>query len=129
MSDNIFNLSNAILYRCHIHRYFSALSRLYVRTFKGQEQIPAFYLMFSDVGYVEGPINWQGVGFTIAQHQECIDLMLATGMVGPAILQFPDAYASITDTARLYIAQTPHTPVRIIASSVTLLMDVPPELR
>lgn len=130
---NIFNLPNPTLYRCHMHRYFSGLSRLYIRVFKGlmptADLIPAFYLLFSDVGYYEGPVTWQGADFRIAPHEDCIALMLQTGLIGEAILQFPDAYASITETAHLYTVQTPHTPVRFIAGSATLLTDVPPELR
>lgn len=127
-ADNIFGIAQPMIYRCHIHRYYSGLSRLYVRAFKGQQQVPAFYLLFSDVGYIEGPVNWQGVDFHIAPQQECLDLMLQTGMIGPAILQFPDAYASITDYARLYVARAAHSPLRIIASSAALLNDLPAEL-
>lgn len=127
-ADNLFDIAQPMIYRCHIHRYYSGLSRLYVRAFKGQQQVPAFYLLFSDVGYVEGPINWQGVAFHIAPHEECVELMLQTGMVGPAILQYPDAYASLTDYAHLYVARTTHSPLRIIASSATLLNDLPADL-
>jgi hypothetical protein len=118
-----------MLYRCHVHRYFSGLSRLYIRVFKGQQTIPAFYLLFSDVGYYEGPISWQGADFDIAPEDDCIALMLKVGMVGEAILQFPDAYASITETAKLYIVTTTHTPVRFIAGGASLLTDIPNELK
>lgn len=134
LKENIFNLPAPSLYRCHVHHYHTRLSRLYIRVFKAPQgnastmQIPAFYVLFSDVGYVEGPINWEGANFCIAQHQECIDLMLETGMIGKAVLQFPDAYAAITDTARLYVVKTEHSSVRIIASSAARLPSLPPEL-
>lgn len=118
-----------MLYHCHTHRYFSGLSRLYIRVFKQRQENAAFYLLFSDVGYFEGPVTWQGADFGIEDDDTCIELMLRTGLIGEAILQFPDAYASITETARLFIVRTTHTPVRIIASSASLLTDVPPELR
>jgi hypothetical protein len=127
--SNLFNLPNPMLYRCHVHRYYSGLSRMYLRVFKGQQTTPAFYLLFSDVGYFEGPISWQGADFSIASDTECIELMLKVGMVGEAILQFPDAYASITQTAKLYIVQTTHTPVRFIGSEAALLPDIPAELK
>ncbi|MDX1992714.1 MAG: hypothetical protein SF029_10000 [bacterium] len=126
---NLFNLPNPALYRCHVFRYYSGLSRLYLRVFKMQQEIPSFYLLFSDVGYIEGPVSWQGADFRIAPTEECIALMLKTGLVGEAILQFPDAYASITEYAKLYIVDTPNTPVKIIASSTALLPDLPPELK
>jgi hypothetical protein len=129
MSGNIFNLPTPMLYRCHVHRYFSGLSRMYIRVFKGQQNIPAFYLLFSDVGYYEGSISWQGADFSIAPEDEAIELMLRVGMVGEAILQYPDAYASITENAKLYVVRTTHTPVRFIAGSASLLPDVPDELR
>lgn len=129
MSSNIFNLPTPMLYRCHVHRYFSGLSRLYIRVFKGQQNIPAFYLLFSDVGYYEGPISWQGADFSIASEQEAIDLMLKVGMVGEAILQYPDAYASITENAKLYVITTMYTPVRFIAGGGSLLPDIPDELK
>jgi len=126
---NIFNLNNPMLYRCHVHRYFSGLSRLYIRVFRGQQADAAFYLLFSDVGYFEGPISWEGADFRIAPHEDCIALMLKVGLVGEAILQFPDAYASITAAAKLYTVITLHTPVRFIAGDSILLPDLPRELR
>lgn len=133
LKENIFNLPAPTLYRCHVHHYHARLSRLYIRVFKtdgglSTVQIPAFFLLFSDVGYVEGPINWDGANFCLAPHEDCIDLMLETGMIGKAVLQFPDAYAAITDTARLYVVKTAHSPVRIIASSAARLPSLPPEL-
>ncbi|HEX2618881.1 MAG TPA: hypothetical protein VHL11_02010 [Phototrophicaceae bacterium] len=126
---NIFNLPNPMLYRCHVHRYFNGLSRLYIRVFKGHDSAPTFYLLFSDLGYYEGPITWEGADFGIATHHECITLMLQVGLIGEAILQFPDAYAAITETAKLYVVRTLHTPVRFIAGSATLLPDIPAELK
>lgn len=109
--------------------YHTRLSRLYIRAFKLMQQEAAFYLLFSDVGYFEGPMTWEGANFTIAPHDDCIQLMLRVGMIGEAILQFPDAYASITEAAHLYEVRTTHTPVRIIASATTLLTDLPGELK
>jgi hypothetical protein len=129
VSDNLFNLKAPMLYRCSVLHYHTRLSRLYVRAFRPHQNTPEFYLLFSDVGYFEGPMSWEGADFGLASHQDCIDLMLRTGLIGEAILQFPDAYASITETARLYFVQTTHTPVFIIASSATMLQDVPNELK
>jgi hypothetical protein len=128
-SSNIFNLPTPMLFHCHTHRYFSGLSRLYIRVFKQRQDQAAFYLLFSDVAYFEGPVSWQGADFGIEASDTCIDLMLKTGLIGEAILQFPDAYASITENAKLYVVRTTHTPVRIIASSASLLTEVPSELR
>lgn len=128
MTDNLFGIRTPQTYRCQVYRYFSGLSRLYLTAFRPQQTIPAFYLLFSDVGYFDGPMSWQSIDFHIAPSQQCIDLMLRTGLVGPAILQFPDAYASITEAAHLYIVDTPHLPVRIIAGSTALLTEVPATL-
>ncbi len=127
-SDNIFNITTPDQYRCQVHYYHRKLSRLYVSVFKGQSEIPAFYLLFSDVGYLEGPMNWQGANFHIEDKDTCLDLMLKAGLIGEAILQFPDAYASITAYARLYTVQTKDTPVRLIASSASLLREIPSEI-
>ncbi len=121
----LFEVKAPQMYRCQAYRYFNGLSRLYIAAFKPQQNIPAFYLLFSDVGYFEGPLSWQSVDFYTAPADDCIALMLRTGMIGEAILTFPDAYASITDAAQLYRVDTPHTPVQIIASSVTLLAEIP----
>ena len=128
MTTNILELAAPIRYRCQVYRYFSGLSRLYLSIFKPQQNVPAFFVLFSDVAYFEGPMNWQSADFQIAPDQECIDLLLATGLIGEAVLQFPDAYASITDTARLYVVNTGHTPVRIIASSLSRLDHVPADI-
>jgi hypothetical protein len=121
----MFDIKAPQLYRCQVYRYFSGLSRLYLSVFKPQQTIPAFYVLFSDVAYFEGPMGWDGVHFQIAPTSACIELLLETGIIGEAVLQFPDAYAAITDTARLYMLQTVQTRVRIIASSVTQLDSVP----
>jgi hypothetical protein len=124
----VFDIQAPQLYRCQVYRYFNGLSRLYLSVFKPHQNIPSFFLLFSDVGYFEGPVNWQGVDFYIAPAQECIDLMLKTGMVGEAILQFPDAYASITDSARLFVVDTPASRIKVIASSASILESIPANL-
>lgn len=129
MSENVFAIPQPMRYRCQVHRYYSGLSRLYVRCYKDRQELPAFYLLFTDVGYWEGPVNWQGVDFQAAPHDDCIDLLVKTGIIGPAVLQFPDAYAPITEHVTLYVAQTLHTPVRVIAGSATRIPDIPAELK
>ena len=128
MQTPVFDIKAPQLYRCQVYRYFNGLSRLYLSVFKPHQNIPSFFLLFSDVGYFEGPVNWQSADFHIAPAQECIALMLKTGMVGEAILQFPDAYASITDSANLYVVDTPETRIKIIASSASMLDSVPANL-
>lgn len=128
MQAPVFDIQAPQLYRCQVYRYFNGLSRLYLSVFKPHQNIPSFFLLFSDVGYFEGPVNWQGVDFYIAPAQECIDLMLKTGMVGEAILQFPDAYASITDSARLFVVDTPASRIKVIASSASILESIPANL-
>lgn len=125
-SQNVFNISQAQDYRAQVLHYHNRLSRLYLSVFKGHAEAPVFYLLFSDVAYFECPVNWQGVDFAIAPSDDCIQLLLDAGLIGKAILQFPNAYASITDYARLYIAQTSSLKaVRIIASSATMLKEAP----
>lgn len=128
-SRNVFNISKPAGYRCQVFHYHRKLSRLYLSVYKGQREQPAIYILFSDVAYVEAPMSWLGAGFNIAPKQACIDLMIELGLIGPAIRQFPDAYASITDYARLYTVHTPYSAVRIIASSGTLLQSIPPEIQ
>jgi len=128
-AKNIFNVSDADQYRCQVHHYHSRVSRLYLRVFKGQVDTPIFYLLFADVAYFDCPVNWQGADFRIAEPDDCIALMLEVGLIGKAILQFPNAYASITDYARLYVASTnAQREVRIIASSANMVQSIPPEI-
>lgn len=124
-SKNAFNISDPARYRCQVFHYHRKLSRLYLSVYQGQRQEPAFYLLFSDVAYIEAPMSWRGARFDIAERDECIDLMLALGLVGEAIRQFPDAYASITDYARLYRARALHSEIRIIAGSAAILPTIP----
>lgn len=125
---NIFNITQPDRYRCQIHHYHSRLSRLYLRVFKDQDRTAAFYLLFTDIAYMDCPVTWQGADFRIEAQDDCIALMLETGLVGQAILRFPDAYASLTHHARLYIATTAARPVRVIASSASFLRQLPSDL-
>ena len=126
---NIFNITDTDLYRCQVHHYHSRVSRLYLRVYKGQVDVPVFYLLFSDVAYFDCPVNWQGADFHIAEADDCIQLMLEAGLVGQAILRFPNAYASITDHARLYVAETAaQRSVRIIANSANMVRSLPDEI-
>lgn len=128
-STNIFNITDPHVYRCQLLHYHNRLSRLYLSVFKGQATVPVFYLLFTDVAYVDCPVNWQGADFGIAPAEACIALMLEAGLIGQAILKFPNAYASITDYANLYIAQgSPQRPVRLIASSANLVRHLPDDL-
>lgn len=129
--NNIFNITNPDQYRCQILHYHNRLSRLYLAVYKGEDRhAPAiFYLLFSDVGYFDCPVTWQGAGFSIAPPDDCIQLLLDTGLVGSAILRFPNAYGSITDHARLYIGSTStERDVRIIANSANMVHELPSDL-
>ena len=128
-SSNVFNITNPARYRCQVFHYHRKLSRLYLSVYQGQREQPAFYLLFSDVAYIEAPMSWIGADFDIAERDECISLMLAVGLVGDAIHQFPAAYAPITDYARLYRARSIQSEIRIIASSAVILQTVPNEIR
>lgn len=128
-SQNAFNISQPMRYRCQVHHYHRKLSRLYLSVYKGQRSEPAFYLLFSDVAYIDAPMSWLGADFAIAQGDECVELLLKLGLVGQAIEQFPEAYASITEYARLYQARAVNSLVRIIASSAAILQDIPSEIK
>ncbi len=122
---NIFALQGAAMYRCQVYRYFNGLSRLYLSVFKPYQQVPFCYILFSDVGYFEGPMSWESADFFKAPPEQCIDLMLKTGLIGEAIFTFPDAYASITETMNLYSVRTPHKPIRIIAGGAIRMDSIP----
>ena len=128
-SQNAFNITNPARYRCQVFHYHRKLSRLYLSVYQGAREQPAFYLLFSDVAYIEAPMSWLGAEFDIATRGECIALMVEVGLVGDAIHQFPDAYASITDYARLYRVRSVHSEIRIIASSAAILQTIPGDLR
>ena len=128
-SANVFNISKPGHYRCQVYHYHRKLSRLYLGVYQGQRNQPAFYILFSDVAYIDAPMSWQSAEFDIAEKQDCIDLMIQSGLVGPAIRQFPDAYASITEYARLYQVRTPNSLIRIIASSGTIMKRIPAEIQ
>jgi hypothetical protein len=123
MKSNIFNIKTPQIYRCHIHRYYSGLSRIYVRAFKGEAKEPAFYLLFSDVGYFEGPMNWQGISFRIAPPQECLALMQKGGLLNGVS---PDMLNAIGEVAHLYLLDS--APVKIIAGHAARLNEIPQEL-
>ncbi|MGB7337340.1 MAG: hypothetical protein WBC91_00495 [Phototrophicaceae bacterium] len=128
---NIFNITNAEQYRCQIMHYHNRLSRLYIAVYKGDDRHapPIFYLLFIDVGYFDCPTSWQGADFMIDTGDACIQLMLDTGLVGAALLRFPNAYASITENAYLYVATTnADRPIRIIASSANMIQKLPANL-
>ena len=126
-SKNVFNITDPKRYRCQVYHYHRRLSRLYLSVYKGQRNQPAFYILFSDVAYLEAPMSWLSAEFDIAERQECITLMAQVGLVGEAIYQFPDAYAAITDYARLYQLRSSHSTIRIIASSAAFLRSPPPD--
>ena len=128
MSDNVLKLATPTLYRCQVYRYFSGLSRLYLSVFKPNQTVPAFYVLFSDVAYFEGPMGWESAAFYTEDKDTCVDLLLRTGIIGPAILQFPDAYAPITETVRLYTVDSAHSQIKIVASSIARLESVPADI-
>ena len=128
-SRNAFNITDPKRYRCQVHHYHRKLSRLYLSVYKGARNEPAFYLLFTDVAYIDAPMSWSSAEFDIAEHGACIDLLLNLGLVGEAIRQFPDAYAAITDYARLYQARSANNIIRIVASSAAILQDIPAEIK
>ena len=128
-SKNVFNIAQPGHYRCQILHYHRKLSRLYLGVYQGQQNRPAFYILFSDVAYIDAPMTWASADFSIAEKQAGIRLMIQAGLVGKAIRQFPNAYAAVTDYARLYRVRTIHSEIRIIASSGTIMRRVPDEIQ
>lgn len=128
MNSPAFEIAAPALYRCHIHYYHSRLSRLYVRCFKGMAAEPAFYLLFADVAYIDAPVNWQGVGFQIAPMDDCLLLMGQLGLVDPRWLEDAETRAALGEATRLYMLETPHTSIRIVAGAANQLDSLPPEL-
>lgn len=122
---NIFEIEHPKIYRCNVLRYDSGLSRLYIRVFKGMSVAPSFYLFFSDVGYFEGPVNWEGVGFNIESSEKCLSLMVDTGMVRDIMLDDPDTRLALAEAAQLYTLQTPHSTIRIVAGSAVKMDKLP----
>lgn len=128
-SRNAFNITKPARYRCQVLHYHRKLSRLYLSVYPGQRDEPAFYLLFADVAYIDAPMSWLGAEFNIAARDECIALMLEIGLVGEAIHQFPEAYAPITEYARLYRVHSVHCEIRIIASSGSILRAIPGDIQ
>ena len=128
-SENVFNISRPKRYRCQIFHYHRKLSRLYLSVYQGQASQPAFYILFSDVAYIDAPMTWTSAQFHIAEKSDCINLMIQTGLIGESIRQFPQAYAAITDSAKLYVVPTAPHKIRIIASSASLMRKLPAEIR
>ena len=127
-SKNVFNITDPKRYRCQVFHYHRKLSRLYLSVYKGQRNEPAFFILFSDVAYLEAPMSWLSAEFDIAEQDRCIKLMTQVGLVGEAIQQFPDAYAAIIDYARLYLVRSSHSTIRIIASSASFLRNPPQDI-
>ena len=128
-SENVFNISRPERYRCQILHYHRKLSRLYLSVYQEQQRRPAFYILFSDVAYIDAPMTWTSADFSIADKQASLKLMIQAGLVGEAIRQFPAAYAPITDYAKLYRVQTAYGQIRIIASSGTMMRRIPAEIQ
>ncbi len=114
-------------YSCNVFRYHSSLSRLYIRVFEGLKDAPSFYLLFTDVGYFEGPMNWRGVDFVRADAEDCLSLMVATGMVDDMMLDDLDTRQALAEAAYLYTLQTGHSRIRIIAGEAVKLQNLPAE--
>ncbi|NWF70780.1 MAG: hypothetical protein HXY40_16980 [Chloroflexi bacterium] len=123
MAANIFRIQHAQEYVCHVHRYYSGLSRLYVRAFKGRAPEPAFYLLFSDVSYFEGPLNWQGAGFRKAAAADCHALMQRAGLLDNVPREMLPTLLEVT---HLYLLDS--APLRIVAGHAVRLTQIPPEL-
>ncbi|MCU0514102.1 MAG: hypothetical protein MUE40_16220 [Anaerolineae bacterium] len=124
-ATNIFNLTQPEHYRCQMLHYHARLSRLYLRVYQGAADQPAFFVLLTDVAYVDCPVTWQGANFSVAAAEDCIALLLEAGLIGKAILQFPGAYASITDYARLYQVAGGSRTIRLIAGSASRLQHLP----
>ncbi len=100
---------------------------MYIRVFEGLKDAPSFYLLFTDVGYFEGPMNWRGVDFVRASADDCLSLMVATGMVDDMYLDDPDTRQALAEAAHLYTLQTEHSRIRIIAGEAVKLQELPAE--
>lgn len=126
---NLFRLTEPERYRCQVLHYHKRLSRLYLSVFLPNDEQHALYLLFTDVAYLDCPVNWQSANFTLRPDGECVTLLLESGLIGEAVLHFPGAYASLTEHVHLYEVPSEKRPVRIIAGSVTRLQQLPAELQ
>ncbi len=128
-TENYFDIDTTQDYHCNVFRYSSRLSRLYIRVFKSGSDAPSFYLFFPDVGYFEGPMNWQGAVFHKAPANECLDLMVRAGLVQNIMLDDPETRAALAESVHLYRVKTSsEVTVRIIAGDASKLDDVPDDM-
>ncbi len=123
----IFEIKTPEVYRCNILRYDTRLSKIYVRAFNGMSDDPSFYLLFTDVGYFEGPLNWQGAAIYKASSELCLKLMVDVGMVADFMMDDPDTLAALKETANLYLFKTKFRPIQLVAGNVVMRNNVPPE--
>lgn len=126
--NRVFDIQTPGIYKCNVFRYHSGLSKLYIRVFKSANSAPSFYIFFSDVGYFEGPMNWTSVDLRMAPPSQCLDLMRDTGLVEDFMLDDEDTRQALADATHLYVIQTAHTTIRIIAGEAVMLNDAPNDI-
>lgn len=127
-ATNLFGFDTPSDCRCNVYRYHSGLSRLYIRVFKGMSEEPLCYLLFSDVGYYEGPFNWQGADFQRGHPDDCLQLMGDAGLVENIMLDDPDTRAALAEAVHLYRVETGFQPVQIIAGDAIRLEAAPDDV-
>ena len=77
-TPSIFQIPSAIAAKSIIT--IEGSPRLYLSVYKGARNQPTFYLLFSDVAYIEAPMSWLSAEFDIAEQEDCIALMLGNGI-------------------------------------------------
>lgn len=75
MSKNTFNLTNPDDYNCAILGYRHNHSMMLVRVSNDEIDSNAFFIVFSEVIYYEGPFQWNGCNFYLASEDECRELL------------------------------------------------------
>ncbi len=104
------DINNPLSYQCLVYSYRAGHSQLDIRVDKLGEfgSAKAFFLIFGEVEYFEGPVLWQGVNFELGSSEECERLLRCN-------LNYPSNEEVSLEGFRLFQVKTDSCLIKIIA--------------
>jgi hypothetical protein len=122
LNNSTLEVTDPMSYHCKVWSYFAGHSLLLIRTYEDDFLTGhTFYLVFEGVAYFEGPMTWQGVGYSLGTREECLEILQKAG--GSSDKDVPDE--ALLRQYRLFKFKSPHGEIKILAGDVQKTGSIP----
>ena len=111
--ENLLNLERPEFYYCQVWGYIRGHSRMFVRIHPSGDFYNEQYVLFAEIYYFEGPLDWWGAHFALGSTEECRIILDKIGLG-----EYPELF-------NLFVVKQDGIDIKIVARGISLHDSAP----